>query len=131
MGKYRTIKDLTDLEYWKLARKVRIEVHKIVKLLPTEEKYDLGSQMRKAAVSSTSNIAEGHGRYHFQENIRFCSISRGSLYEIRDQLITCFDEKYITRDHFSRVYELAIQAAKTLNGYIRYLRNQKNQNNSN
>ena len=87
--------------------------------------------MRKAAVSSTSNIAEGHGRYHFQENIRFCRISRGSLYEIRDQLITCFDEKYITRDHFSRVYELAIQAAKTLNGYIRYLRNQKNQNNSN
>ena len=131
MGKYRTIKDFTDLECWKLARKVRIEVYKIVKLLPTEEKYDLGSQMRKAAVSSTSNIAEGHGRYHFQENIRFCRISRGSLYEIRDQLITCFDEKYITRDHFSRVYELAIQAAKTLNGYIRYLRNQKNQNNSN
>ena len=81
--------------------------------------------MRKAAVSATSNIAEGHGRYHFQENIRFCRISRGSLYEIRDQLITCFDEKYITRDHFKKVYSMAIHAAKTLNGYIRYLRKQK------
>lgn len=76
MGKYGTIKDFTDLECWKLARQVRIEVYKIVKLLPPEEKYDLASQMRKAAVSTISNIAEGHGRYHFQENIRFCRISR-------------------------------------------------------
>ena len=87
--------------------------------------------MRKAAVSATSNIAEGHGRFHFQENIRFCRISRGSLYEIRDQLITCFDEKYIARDHFNEVYSMAHEAAKTLNGYIRYLKKQKVQNNDN
>jgi four helix bundle protein len=77
MGKYGAIKDFIDLECWKLARQVRMEVYKIVKILPPEEKFDLGSQMRKAAVSSTSKIAEGHGRYHFQENIRFCRISRG------------------------------------------------------
>lgn len=130
MGTYGAIKDFTDLECWKLARQVRIEVYKIVRILPPEEKYDLSSQMRKAAVSATSNIAEGHGRFHFQENIRFCRISRGSLYEIRDQLITCFDEKYITRDHFNKVYSMAIHAAKTLNGYIRYLKKQKVQTNT-
>ena len=50
-----------------------------VKILPEEEKYNLSSQMRRAAVSITANIAEGYGRYHYQENIQFCRQSRGVL----------------------------------------------------
>jgi four helix bundle protein len=56
------------------------------KKLPTEEKYNVISQMRRAALSVTNNIAEGHGRYHFQENIQFLRQSRGSLDELLDDL---------------------------------------------
>ena len=85
---YGKINHFTDIEAWKLARKLRIEVYRIVKELPSEERFDLGSQMRKAAVSCTANIAEGYGRFHFQENIQFCRQSMCSMYETQDYLIT-------------------------------------------
>lgn len=66
---YGKINHFTDIEAWKLAGKLRVEIYKIVKELPPGEKFDLGSQMRKAAVSCTANIAEGSGRFHFQDNI--------------------------------------------------------------
>lgn len=119
MSNYGAIKNFTDIEAWKLARKVRQAIYKIVKTLPPEEKYALGTQMRKSAISSTANIAEGFGRFHYQENIRFCRVSRGSLYETMDHLITCYDEQYITKELFTEIYSLCKQAAKVLNGYIR------------
>jgi len=128
MGSYGSIKHFTDIEAWKLGRKIRIEVYKIVKMLPLEEKYGLGSQMRRAAISITANIAEGFGRFHYQENIQFCRQSRGSLYEIQDHIITCYDEKYITKEQFDEIYALIEQAAKALNGYIRWLKHQKLEN---
>jgi four helix bundle protein len=128
MSNYGAIKNFTDLEAWKLARKVRQAVYKIVKTLPPEEKYGLGLQMRKSSISSTANIAEGFGRFHYQENIRFCRISRGSLYETMDHLITCYDEQYITKEQFKGIFALSKQAAKVLNGYIRWLKKQKSSN---
>jgi len=62
---YGPIKHFTDIEAWKLARELRIAVYKIIKKLPTEEKYDLVSQMRRAAISCPANIAEGYGRFHY------------------------------------------------------------------
>ena len=129
MSGYGPIKHFTDIEVWKLARKLRQEIYKITKSLPAEEKYDLGSQMRRASVSVTANLAEGFGRFHFQENIQFCRLSRGSLYEIQDHVITCYDEKFIPKQQFDCVYNLIEQTAKTLNGYIRWLRKQKLENN--
>lgn len=122
---YGKINHFTDIEAWKLARKLRVEIYKIVKELPPEEKFDLGSQMRKAAVSCTANIAEGYGRFHFQENIQFCRQSRGSMYESQDHLITCLDNRYMTKETYDFVWKISEDAIKVLDGYIRYLKKQK------
>ncbi len=119
---YGAIKHFMDIEAWKLARKLRAEIYDIIKRLPSEEKFDLGSQMRRAAVSCTANIAEGYGRFHYQENIQFCRISRGSMYETQDHLITCIDNKYISKEIYDKIWELSMNAIKVLDGYIRYLK---------
>ena len=78
-NKYGAIKHFTDIEAWKLARELRVALYEMSKTLPAEEKYNLTSQIIRAAISCTANIAEGYGRFHYQENIQFCRISRGSL----------------------------------------------------
>jgi four helix bundle protein len=94
----------------------------VIKELPTEERYDLASQMRRAAISCSANIAEGYGRFHYQENIQFCRISRGSVYETQDHLITCIDNEYISKELYDKIWELSMNAIKVLDGYIRYLK---------
>ena len=69
--------------------------------------------------------AEGFGRFHFQENMQFCRISRGSLYELIDQLITSLDDKYITTEEYEKGRSLISKALPLLNGYIRYLSREK------
>src|ERR1700688_1260086 len=85
---------LDDFELYRHAREFRRKVYHLIKKLPREEKYCLDGQMRRAAVSITNNIAEGRGRWHYQENIQFCRIARGSIDEILDDLNTCIDERY-------------------------------------
>ena len=120
--KYGPITHFTDIEAWKLARKLRVAVYSVIKELPTEERYDLASQMRRAAISCSANIAEGYGRFHYQENIQFCRISRGSMYETQDHLITCIDNQYISKELYDKIWELSMNAIKVLDGYIRYLK---------
>ena len=120
------VKHFSDLQAWQLARQLRIELYKLVNDLPIEENYNLKNQIKRAAISVTSNIAEGYGRFHYQENIQFCRQSRGSLYEIQDHLITCLDQNYISQDRFNQLNDLILNTIKTLDGYIRYLNNQKN-----
>ncbi len=103
MSEYGRVNYFTDLECWKLSRQTKREIYKIIHKLPEEEKYALALQMRRAAVSIAANIAEGFGRYHYQENIQFCRNSRGSLYESHDHLITCLDESYINRSKFNEI----------------------------
>lgn len=81
--------------------------------------------MKRAARSTTHNISEGFGRFHFQENVQFCRISRGSLYELIDQLITSLDDEYITREEYEEGRELISKALPILNGYINYLSKRK------
>ena len=124
-GKYGQIRHFTDIEAWKIGREIRKEVYTLIKMLPEEEKYNLSSQMRRAAVSITANIAEGYGRYHYQENIQFCRQSRGSMYEIQDHLVTCLDENYISKENYGRIYSLSERAIKAINGYIKLLQRQQ------
>jgi len=114
-----------DLEVYKKAREFRRKIYELVKILPPEEKYNLDPQMRRAVVSITNNIAEGHGRYHYQENIQFCRQSRGSLEEIIDDLNVCFDEKYFDEDHINGLKNDGYDLLKSLNGYIKYLKTMK------
>lgn len=74
--------------------------------------------------SVTNNIAEGYGRFHFKENIRFCRNSRGSLYELKDHLIIACEEGLITEDKLNELKEKVIDNLKILNGYINYLTRQ-------
>ena len=121
-------KSFEDLEVYKAAREFRKKIYKLVKELPAEEKYNLAGQMRRAALSLTNNIAEGHGRYHFQENIQFCRVSRGSLMELIDDLNVCIDEEYFSQEYLEGLKNEAYRINKMLNGYMAYLKKRKDEN---
>jgi four helix bundle protein len=114
-----------DLEVYKAAREFRKKIFELIKRLPPEEKYNLGSQMRRAATSLTNNIAEGHGRFHYQENIQFLRQSRGSLEELLDDLNICLDESYFQERELSPIKAEGLELLHRINGYIAYLRRRK------
>jgi four helix bundle protein len=87
--------DFRDLEVWKQCREIRRKIWKTCKGFPPEEKYRLSDQMIRSSRSSTACIAEGYGRYHFQENIQFCRQARGSLYELIDHIGAAEECEYI------------------------------------
>ena len=119
-------KGLEDLRTWQKARAVMLFVHKqIVPLLPAEEKWDLADQVRRASKSIMANIAEGHGRFYYQETVRFCYIARGSLEETLSHLITARDLGYIPDSLYEQGKALTQETLITLNGYIAYLRRAK------
>ena len=114
-----SIKDFKDLEVWKAARNLRHEMYKLAKALPDIEKFGLASQIRRAAISVTANIAEGFGRFGYQENAQMCRQARGSLYELRDHLTTCQDEGYAKAEEIDRLDQLAHSVGRLLNEYLR------------
>jgi four helix bundle protein len=114
-----------DLEVYKLAREFRKKIFGLIKRLPSEEKFNLGTQMRRAATSLTNNIAEGHGRYHYQENIQYLRQSRGSLEELLDDLNICLDESYVESGELTSMKTEASRLLHRINGYIAYLRRRK------
>lgn len=118
MGEIRTFEDL---ECWKKATILRREISKVIKQYPDYEKYELISQMRRASRSVTHNIAEGYGRFHYKENVQFCRTSRGSAYELLDQIIVSQDEKYIDKEKHEELKSMIMECIRILNGYINYL----------
>ena len=118
-------KGFEDLKAWQLARQLMIRCHKLADALPAKERYDLISQIRRSSKSIMANIAEGYGRYHYLDSLRFYYIARGSLEETINHVITAHDLEYIDRAHFQETYDLARETERTLNGTIRYVRRQK------
>jgi len=114
--------DFEQLEVYRVAREFRKRVYKLAKLLPAFEQYGLASQMRDAAVSLTSNIAEGEGRWQYQEAIRFERIARGSLNELLDQINVCSDERYADEAALADLREHGYRVRQLIDGYIRYVR---------
>ena len=119
------LRTFEDLEVWKIGRQIRKEISILVKQFPVEEKYRLTDQMLRASRSVTNNIAEGYGRFHYQENIQFCRHSRGSLDELIDHLIVALDEEYISEEQFKYFKSNILHCIKILNGYIAYLKKVK------
>ena len=111
-----------DLEVYQVAREFRKAMYRVAKRLPQEEKFGLTSQIRRAAVSLTNNIAEGHGRFHFLEQIKFMLQSRGSLEELLDDLNVCEDEAYLPIQEIEPLRQEGWRVHKLINGYIRFLR---------
>lgn len=116
-----TLRSFEELKCWKACREVVRWVMRVSAKFPKEEKFDLKDNMRRAARSSTRNIAEGFGRYTHIENIRFCQIARGSLYEAIDDAITAFEENYISEEEYQNGRALIDKSIGLSNGYIRYL----------
>jgi len=126
MVKRESFKSFEELECWKACTEVRRFITELVKKYPKDEKFRLVDDMLRAARSTTHNIAEGFGRFHYQENIQFCRHSRGSLFELKDQLICSLDEGFITEEDKNKGTVLIDKALTLLNGYINYLSKRKN-----
>lgn len=122
--------DFRDLDVWKKCRSIRILIWSFCKGFPSEEKFRLADQMIRASRSSTANIAEGYGRFHFQENIQFYRQARGSLYELIDHILVAEECEYLDREVIERVIGDITAAIRLLNGYIKYLSKRKKEEKS-
>ena len=110
-----------DLNVYKAARQFRRRMYQIAKVLPSDERFALIQQMRRAAISLTNNLAEGYGRYTWQDRTHFCRQARGSLMELVDDIGACHEEGYIAEAELKSIREQAAQVLQLMNGYIGYL----------
>ncbi len=124
-NRVKEINSFEDLEAWQQARKIQRTIKKITKKFPKIEQYRLTDQMIRSSRSVGRNIAEGYGRYHYQENIQFCRISRGSLSELKNDLITALDEGFIDHRILEELKNEIEVNNRLINGYIKYLRKAK------
>ena len=112
----------TDLDVWQVARQLVKEVYVQSKGFPKEEVFGLTSQLRRAAISVPSNIAEGCGRSSGKESVHFYFIARGSLYELETQLFLAFDLGFLSTGTLERLIKQTERCKKLLNGFIRYFK---------
>ncbi len=117
--------NLDTLEVYQLACKFRKKVTKLAGDFPKEEKFLLSAQVKDSVRSVTANIAEGYGRYYYQDSIKFYRISRGSLLETLDHLSSALDENYISEVVFNVLKQEQAILLKKLNSYIAYIRRLK------
>jgi len=113
------IKTFKDLIAWKEGHLLVLEIYKITENFPKSEIFGLTNQMRRAAVSITSNIAEGFSRRTAKEKIQFYRTSLGSLTEIQNQLIVSKDLKYITNDLYEAIDQKTTIIHKLINGLVK------------
>lgn len=117
-----------ELKCWQECYNLKVYLKEnILKQLPKTERFELHSQILRAARSSTANIAEGWGRYHYKENINFLRFSRGSVAEILDHCIEAKDCDYITEEILLEIRLHTDKCIQLINGYIRYLRNKNDE----
>lgn len=108
----------TDLNVWNKSVDLAVKIYSLVKKLPPEEKYDMSSQMRRAAISIPSNIAEGYGRSTTKEYVHFLAISRGSLFELETQLRVCIKIGYIDENDTKEIFALSEEINRILSSMI-------------
>ena len=115
------IRNFRDLDVWKLEKKLVVDVYKITQNLPKEETYGLISQMRRAAVSIPSNIAEGFNRFHNREYRQFLYIAIGSCAELETQIEIAFDLNYLDEASKSTLLEIIDHESRMLRNLIKKL----------
>ena len=120
------IQGLETLEAWKKSKSFALKIYKeILPLLPPEEKWNLSQQIRRSASSNPANVAEGHGRFYYQENVRFCYIARGSLTEAYSHMTLAYELGYIPVEKYMEIKKLVEELVRIINGYIAYLKRSK------
>lgn len=117
------IKSFTDLNVWKESHKLVLAIYKTTKLFPKEETFGLIIQMRRAAVSITSNIAEGFSRNGKKEKVQFYYIALGSLTELQNQLLIAKDLSYLSLKEFNELANQTVTVNKLLSGFIKSAKN--------
>jgi four helix bundle protein len=109
----------TDAEVWKQGHNLILQIYKFTRNFPKEELFGLTSQIRRAALSITANIAEGMGRKSYKDRVRFFYTSRGSLFEVENFCFVMRDLGYMRDEEFSKLYLRIEETRKMLNGLIR------------
>jgi four helix bundle protein len=121
-----SVKSLETLETWCRARDFTLRIYReILPLLPSDEKWNLNQQLRRSANSIPANIAEGYGRFYYQDNARFCYNARGSLEETLSHLVICRELRYIPENLFQSLEQDGEKLTQLINGYIGYLKRSK------
>ena len=121
-----TVMNLDKLDVWVRAKDFALAVYKdIIPCMPVSEKYNLADQLKRAASSVPANIAEGHGRYYFLDNVRFCYMARGSLTEVQSHMVLSRELGYLSDEIYNRMTTHAESIGKQLNNYIAYLKRSK------
>ena len=121
-----TVEGLKRLKVWVKAKDFALQIYsQVLPLLPAEEKWNLNSQLRRSSLSISANIAEGYGRFYFQDNVRFCYIARGSLDETLSHLVFAHEASYIPASIYQKFETEGEEIDKMLNGYIAYLKESK------
>ena len=113
------------VDVWKLARSYKIIIVELTLRFPKHEEYELKRQIIRSSRSVQANIAEGFGRFHYQENIQFCRQARGSLTETHNHVFEALDCEYIDEKTFNELKEDFQRCLHVINGYIAYLKRAK------
>jgi four helix bundle protein len=119
----RTIKNFYDLPVWQESRKLVLDIYKITIKFPKEETYGLISQIRRASMSVAANIAEGFGRFHYKDKIKFYLQARGSLIEVQNYIFLSQDLKYIDKEAARVIFKKCNDIQFQLNSIIKKNRN--------
>jgi len=117
----KVIKKITDLKVWGKAHELTLSIYKITKNFPEQEKYGLISQMRRCSVSVPSNIAEGFKR-RGRDKFNFYYYAEASLEELKYQILLSYDLKYLFKDDYHKLRDLANKTGRMLNGWIQALK---------
>ena len=117
------IESFQDLIAWQKGHALVLDIYRISKLFPKDEQFALTSQMRRAAVSVTSNIAEGFSRRTLKDKTSFYHMSLGSLTELQNQVIIAWDLGYCSSDDYAIIYLQTVEEHKIINALIKSLRN--------
>ena len=118
-------KGFESLEFYQDSLKLLKAAYRLANELPNNERYNLSDQMRRASCSILLNIAEGYGRYHYLERLRFLYIARGSLAETLSAFIIAENLGYCTTEQLDWVRSLRKKIEKNLNGYCRFIKSQQ------
>lgn len=110
-----------NLDVWKVSMQLVKDVYILTKQFPREELYGLTSQIKRAAVSVPSNIAEGSGRQYKKDTIQFLHVSRGSLYELETLLNIAIMVEIISETDFNMIISSVDKSQQILNGFINYI----------
>lgn len=114
-----SIKDIEDLHVWGESRVLMTKIYDLTDAFPVTEKFNIVKHMRACARNIPANIAEGFGRFHYQESMQFYRIARGSLAELKSDIYCSFDRHYIAKKDLVLVIDQINKVGRLLNGFIK------------